>query len=76
MNLEPWSGREKLTVGTLVAVRFSEDGLIYRAKVTLNTWTRIWFNCSQVESNDDSVLTVRFIDYGNTEQKTMKEIFR
>ena len=76
MNLEPWSGREKLTVGTLVAVRFSEDGLLYRAKVTHNTWKRIWFNCSQVESTDDSVLTVRFIDYGNTEQKTMKEIFR
>ena len=34
MNLEQWPGREKPTVGTLVAVRFSEDGLIYRAKVT------------------------------------------
>ena len=34
MRLEQWSGGEKPTVGTLVAVRFSEDGLIYRAKVT------------------------------------------
>ena len=34
MSLEQWPGGEKATVGTLVAVRFSEDGLIYRAKVT------------------------------------------
>ena len=34
MSLELWQGREKPTVGTLVAVRFSEDGLVYRAKVT------------------------------------------
>ena len=34
MSLDAWSGGEKLKVGTLVAVRFSEDGLIYRAKVT------------------------------------------
>ena len=34
MSLEQWPGEEKPTVGTLVAVRFSEDGLIYRAKVT------------------------------------------
>jgi len=61
MSLEQWPGSTKPTVGTLVAVRFSEDGLIYRAKV---------------ESIDDSVLIVRFIDYGNTEQKTLKEIFR
>jgi len=61
MSLEQWRGGEKPTVGTLVAVRFSEDGLVYRAKVV---------------SIEDSVLTVRFIDYGNTEQKTLKEIFR
>ena len=76
MSLEPWSGGEKLGVGTCVAVRFSEDGLIYRAKVTFNSWKRSLSNSAQVESVDDSVLTVRFIDYGNTEQKTMKEIFR
>ena len=34
MSLEQWPGSTKPTVGTLVAVRFSEDGLIYRAKVT------------------------------------------
>ena len=33
MSLEKWASAEKPTVGTLVAVRFSEDGLIYRAKV-------------------------------------------
>ena len=33
MSLEKWSSVDKPTVGTLVAVRFSEDGLIYRAKV-------------------------------------------
>ena len=33
MSLEQWQGRENPTVGTLVAVRFSEDGLLYRAKV-------------------------------------------
>ena len=38
--------------------------------------SRIQFNASQVISIDESVLTVRFIDYGNTEQKTLKEIFR
>ena len=31
---------------------------------------------SQVLSVEDSVSTVRFIDYGNTEQKTFKEMFR
>ena len=31
--LEQWPGGEKPTVETLVAVRFSEYGLIYRAKV-------------------------------------------
>ena len=46
MSLEPWSGGEKLIVGSLVAVRFSEDGLIYRAKVTFNSWKRILFNRS------------------------------
>ena len=30
----------------------------------------------QVSSVEDSVSTVRFIDYGNTEQKTLEEIFR
>ena len=30
----------------------------------------------QVLSVEESVSTVRFIDYGNTEQKTLKEIFR
>ena len=34
MSLEQWQGGEKPSVGTLVAVRFSEDGLVYRAKVT------------------------------------------
>ena len=34
MGLEKWASADKPTVGTLVAVRFSEDGLIYRAKVT------------------------------------------
>ena len=33
MTLEKWASEDKPTVGTLVAVRFSEDGLIYRAKV-------------------------------------------
>ena len=33
MTLEKWPSADKPTVGTLVAVRFSEDGLIYRAKV-------------------------------------------
>ena len=33
MNLEKWPSSDQPTVGTLVAVRFSEDGLIYRAKV-------------------------------------------
>ena len=33
MTLEKWASVDKPTVGTLVAVRFSEDGLIYRAKV-------------------------------------------
>ena len=33
MSLEKWASEDKPTVGTLVAVRFSEDGLIYRAKV-------------------------------------------
>ena len=33
MSLE--AVKEKPTVGTLVAVRFSEDGLIYRAKVRM-----------------------------------------
>ena len=37
---------------------------------------KIQFYASQVISIDESVLTVRFIDYGNTEQKTLKEIFR
>ena len=31
---------------------------------------------SQVLSVEESVSTVRFIDYGNTEQKTLKEMFR
>ena len=30
----------------------------------------------QVLSVEDSVSTVRFIDYGNTEQKTLEEMFR
>ena len=34
MSLEQWQGGEKPTEGSLVAVRFSEDGLVYRAKVT------------------------------------------
>ena len=34
MSLEQWPSGEKPSVGTLVAVRFSEDGLIYRAKVS------------------------------------------
>ena len=34
MSLEQWQGGEKPSVGTLVAVFFSEDGLVYRAKVT------------------------------------------
>ena len=33
MGLEKWASADKPTVGNLVAVRFSEDGLIYRAKV-------------------------------------------
>ena len=33
MSLEKCPTADKPTVGTLVAVRFSEDGLIYRAKV-------------------------------------------
>ena len=33
MSLEKWPPGDQPTVGTLVAVRFSEDGLIYRAKV-------------------------------------------
>ena len=33
LSLEEWSSADKPTVGTLVAVRYSEDGLIYRAKV-------------------------------------------
>ena len=33
MSLEKWPSSDQPTVGTLVAVRFSEDGLIYRAKV-------------------------------------------
>ena len=33
MTLEKWASADKPTVGNLVAVRFSEDGLIYRAKV-------------------------------------------
>ena len=33
MSLEKCASEDKPTVGTLVAVRFSEDGLIYRAKV-------------------------------------------
>ena len=33
MSLEKWPSADQPTVGTLVAVRFSEDGLIYRAKV-------------------------------------------
>jgi len=61
MSLEKWPPGDQPTVGTLVAVRFSEDGLIYRAKVL---------------SVEESVSTVRFIDYGNTEQKTFKEMFR
>ena len=32
MSLEKWASADKPTVGNLVAVRFSEDGLIYRAK--------------------------------------------
>ena len=32
-SLEKWPSADQPTVGTLVAVRFSEDGLIYRAKV-------------------------------------------
>ena len=30
----------------------------------------------QVLSVEDSASTVRFIDYGNTEQKTLEEMFR
>ena len=33
MSLEKWPSADKPMIGTLVAVRFSEDGLIYRAKV-------------------------------------------
>ena len=33
MSLEKWPSSDQPTVGTLVAVRFSEDGLIYRAEV-------------------------------------------
>ena len=33
MSLEKWPPADQPTMGTLVAVRFSEDGLIYRAKV-------------------------------------------
>ena len=34
MRLEQWQGGVKPKEGSLVAVRFSEDGLLYRAKVT------------------------------------------
>ena len=33
MSLEKWASADKPTVGNMLAVRFSEDGLIYRAKV-------------------------------------------
>ena len=45
MSLEQWQGGENLTVGTLVAVRFSEDGLVYRAKVR-NIKKKVWFKSS------------------------------
>ena len=81
MTLEKWPSADKPTVGTLVAVRFSEDGLIYRAKVAMEKGN--FYQCGvlitmpgQVLSVEDSVSTVRFIDYGNTEQKTLEEMFR
>ena len=48
-------------VGSLAAVRFSEDGLVYRARVL------------QAEG---AGLLVRFIDFGNTEMKTPKELYK
>ena len=47
--------------GSLAAVRFSEDGLVYRARVL------------QAQSPN---LLVRFIDFGNTEMKTPKELYK
>ena len=48
-------------LGSLAAVSFSEDGLVYRAKV---------------ESINGDEFMMRFIDYGNTETKKARKLFK
>ncbi len=50
----------KQSIGCIYAVRFSEDGVWYRARITV--------------IHDDEKIDVKFLDYGNSETTTMASV--
>lgn len=58
-SVESTSPPEKVSIGQLVAAKYSEDNIWYRA---------------QVETIDGNNLTVKYIDYGNVEPVTLENV--
>ena len=57
---EPESGLRRPLVGKICASRFSEDGMFYRAEI--------------IDAQKNGPITVRFVDFGNTEKTTQSEL--